>query len=94
VALGFQDRSGYFSGFSLTCPFERLSDQSEQSTNQNKKSCQKKQYERGMQQGMQWGMQQGRHELLIKMLENGLDPVQVADLTGVGLAEIQGVAEC
>lgn len=51
-----------------------------------------------MQQGMQWGMQQGlvqgRHELLIKMLENGLDPVQVADLTGVGLAEIQGVAEC
>ena len=94
MALGFQDRSGYFSGFSLTCPFERLSDQSEQSTNQNKKSCQKKQYERGMQQGMQWGMQQGRHELLIKMLENGLDPVQVADLTGVGLAEIQGVAEC
>lgn len=37
-----------------------------------------------MQQGMQWGMQQGlvqgRHELLIKMLENGLDPVQVAIL--------------
>ena len=49
-------------------------------------------FERGMRQGMQQGMQQGvvqgRREILRKMLENGLAPEQVADLTGVGVEDI------
>lgn len=47
----------------------------------------------GMQQGMQQGLVQGRRELLSRMLESGLDPAQVADLTGVGLDEIRSLCE-
>ena len=54
-------------------------------------------FERGMRQGMQQGMQQGlvqgRQEILRKMLENGLAPEQVADITGVGMDEIQNMME-
>jgi predicted transposase YdaD len=43
--------------------------------------------------GMQQGLVQGRQEILCKMLENGLAPEQVADITGVGMDEIQNMME-
>ena len=42
---------------------------------------------------MQQGLVQGRQEILRKMLENGLAPEQVADITGVGMDEIQNMME-
>ena len=46
---------------------------------------------RGLQQGLQQGLAQGRSELIRRMLENGLAPERVADITGIGLDEIQGM---
>ncbi len=46
---------------------------------------------RGLQQGLQQGLAQGRSELIHRMLENGLAPERVADITGIGLDEIQGM---
>ena len=43
----------------------------------------------GFERGKQQGLVQGRRELLLKMLESGLDPAQMADITGIGLDEIQ-----
>ena len=48
--------------------------------------------EQGIEQGVQQGLAQGRRELIRRMLENGLAPEQVAELTGIGLDEIQGMA--
>ena len=45
----------------------------------------------GFERGMQQGVVQGRREILRRMLENGLAPEQVADLTGVAMAEIQNM---
>ena len=47
--------------------------------------------EQGIEQGVRQGLVQGRCELIRRMLENGLAPEQVAELTGVGLNEIQGM---
>ena len=42
--------------------------------------------------GIEQGIVRGRRELVQRMLENGLAPEQVANLTGVGLNEIQEMA--
>ena len=47
--------------------------------------------EQGIKRGLQQGLAQGRSELIRRMLENGLAPERVADITGIGLDEIQGM---
>ena len=51
----------------------------------------------GMQQGLQQGMQQGirqeRQDIVFRMLEKGMDPEMIADLTGMNIEEIQKMEE-
>ena len=51
----------------------------------------------GMQQGLQQGMQQGirqeRQDIVFRMLEKGMDPEMIADLTGMNIEEIQKLEE-
>ena len=49
--------------------------------------------EQGMKQGMQQGLQQGirqeRQDIVFRMLEKGMDPEVIADLTGTDVEEIR-----
>ena len=53
--------------------------------------------EQGMKQGMQQGLQQGirqeRQDIVFRMLEKGMDPEMIADLTGMNIEEIQKMEE-
>ena len=53
--------------------------------------------EQGMKQGMQQGLQQGirqeRQDIVFRMLEKGMDPEMIADLTGMNIEEIQKLEE-
>lgn len=53
--------------------------------------------EQGMKQGMRQGLQQGirqeRQDIVFRMLEKGMDPEMIADLTGMNIEEIQKLEE-
>lgn len=53
--------------------------------------------EQGMKQGMQQGLQQGirqeRQDIVFRMLEKGMNPEMIADLTGMNIEEIQKMEE-
>lgn len=53
--------------------------------------------EQGMKQGMQQGLQQGirqeRQDIVFRMLEKGMDPEMITDLTGMNIEEIQKLEE-
>ena len=53
--------------------------------------------EKGLQEGMKQGMQQGirqeRQDIVFRMLEKGMDPEMIADLTGMNIEEIQKLEE-
>lgn len=43
----------------------------------------------GMQQGLQQGIRQERQDIVFRMLEKGMDPEVIADLTGTDVEEIR-----
>ena len=47
----------------------------------------------GMQQGLQQGIRQERQDIVFRMLEKGMDPEMIADLTGMNIEEIQKMEE-
>ena len=53
--------------------------------------------EQGMKQGMQQALQQGirqeRQDIVFRMLEKGMNPEMIADLTGMNIEEIQKMEE-
>ena len=53
--------------------------------------------EKGLQQGMEKGLQEGREQgmkdIVFRMLEKGMDPEMIADLTGMNIEEIQKLEE-
>ena len=53
--------------------------------------------EKGLQEGMEKGLQEGREQgmkdIVFRMLEKGMDPEMIADLTGMNIEEIQKLEE-
>ena len=49
--------------------------------------------EQGMKQGMQQGIRQERQDIVFRMLEKGMNPEMIADLTGMNIEEIQKMEE-
>nr|WP_303182183.1 Rpn family recombination-promoting nuclease/putative transposase [Lachnoclostridium phocaeense] len=49
--------------------------------------------EQGMKQGLQQGIRQERQDIVFRMLEKGMDPEMIADLTGMNIEEIQKLEE-
>ena len=49
--------------------------------------------EKGLQQGLQQGIRQERQDIVFRMLEKGMDPEMIADLTGMNIEEIQKLEE-
>ena len=49
--------------------------------------------QQGLQQGMQQGIRQERQDIVFRMLEKGMDPEMIADLTGMNIEEIQKLEE-
>ena len=47
----------------------------------------------GMQQGLQQGIRQERQDIVFRMLEKGMNPEMIADLTGMNIEEIQKLEE-
>ena len=45
--------------------------------------------EKGLQEGRQQGIRQERQDIVFRMLEKGMDPEMIADLTGMNIEEIQ-----
>lgn len=50
-------------------------------------------YGLGVEKGIQQGIEQGKQQLVRNMLAKGLDPAQVADLTGIDLQEVRAMTE-
>ena len=49
--------------------------------------------EKGLQEGRQQGIRQERQDIVFRMLEKGMDPEMIADLTGMNIEEIQKLEE-
>ena len=49
--------------------------------------------EKGLQEGRQQGIRQERQDIVFRMLEKGMDPEMIADLTGMNIEEIQKMEE-
>ena len=47
----------------------------------------------GMEKGLQQGIRQERQDIVFRMLEKGMDPEMIADLTGMNIEEIQKLEE-
>ena len=47
----------------------------------------------GMEKGLQQGIRQERQDIVFRMLEKGMDPEMIADLTGINIEEIQKLEE-
>lgn len=47
----------------------------------------------GMEKGLQKGMEKGLQDIVFRMLEKGMDPEMIADLTGMNIEEIQKLEE-
>lgn len=47
----------------------------------------------GMEKGLQEGREQGKKDIVFRMLEKGMDPEMIADLTGMNIEEIQKLEE-
>ena len=47
----------------------------------------------GMEKGLQQGIRQERQDIVFRMLEKGMDPEMIADLTGMNIEEIQKMEE-
>ena len=50
-------------------------------------------WETGMEKGLQQGIRQERQDIVFRMLEKGMDPEMIADLTGMNIEEIQKLEE-
>ena len=48
--------------------------------------------ERGLVRGLEQGQEQGQQKIVLKLLDK-LPPDQVADLSGMSLAEVQAIAD-
>ena len=48
--------------------------------------------EQGIEQGIKQGIEQERHNLILNMLANGLDPAFVAELSGMTEGEVREMA--
>ena len=46
-------------------------------------------WETGMEKGLQQGIRQERQDIVFRMLEKGMDPEVIADLTGTDVEEIR-----
>ena len=46
----------------------------------------------GLEQGLEQGQEQGQQKIVLKLLDK-LPPDQVADLSGMSLAEVQAIAD-